>query len=229
MTDLPKFSIILTTYQRTDVALQTIAAIKKYLEYDLEPIWLVSDDGSPPEHTQAIREAIGPDATLDMFNANRRGVGVGMNWGLRRSWELGAEYHMILEDDWELLAPLDLATYVNLLRDEEAFGMIRMGYLSYGLQGTLVPRNKKMWWIFNQYPIYQYTYSGHASLRHKRFHDKYGMFAEGLAPGLTELDMCAKVNKRLDGPRIVWQSAWGNQGPFVHIGTQSLADIEPNT
>ncbi len=229
MADSPKVSIILTTYKRTDVAIKTVEGIKSFLHYDSDPIWLVSDDGSGPEHKDAIREAIGPDATLDMFDSNRRGVGVGMNWGLRRSWELGAEYHMILEDDWELTAPFDLSPHMGLLQHEENIGMIRMGYLSYGLQGTLLPLQKKLWWIFDQYPNYQYTYSGHASLRHRRFHDHYGMFAEGIAPGLTELDMCAKINKRMKGPRIAWLSAWGNQGPFAHIGSVSLADVEPNT
>ena len=72
-----------------------------------------------------------------------------------------------------------------------------------------------------------YTFSGHASLRHKRFHDSYGYYPEGLAPGANELAFCGQFNANKNGPSIIWPMKYGINGPFAHIGEVSLADIQP--
>ncbi len=223
MTDTPPVYIILTTYKRTEVALKTIRAIKKNLKWS-NIGWLISDDGSPPEHMDVLKKEIGGAYSLHTYNSKGKGVGHGMNWGINKVKELGAKLFIMCEDDWELVRPLDFAPYVSLLMEHSSISMIRMGYLSYGITGELFPAIDKLWLkLFNT--GFTYTFSGHASLRHLRFHEEYGMYTEGLSPGETELSMCGKVNAKPDGPVIVWPiDDFGATGPFVHIGSVSLAD-----
>jgi len=214
--------VLLTTYQRLDTALKTIDGIKTNLRYD-NIGWIVTDDGSGDNYLETLVRAIGPSYSVHTYNGNRKGVGHNMNWGLNKIWELDGEYVLMMEDDWYLEKPLDFIPYVRLLENPH-FGMIRMGYLSAGLQAQLISEEGKLWWEFEK-NNYQYIFTGHASLRHKRFHEIYGYYKEGLTPGFTELDMCAKFNAK-DGPSIVFPAEYNNWGVFSHIGTRSLADTE---
>ena len=221
-----RVAVLLTTYNRTELALRTIRGILDYFQY---PDWffLMGDDGSEDGHLSRLVDACG-EHFLDAYNSGHRGVGHNSNWGLRRAKELGAEIVLLLEDDWELRAPFDAIPHVNLLTNHSDIGMIRLGYLSYGPRGEIITREGKLWLKFRPYPEYQFTYAGHAHLLHSRFHDTIGYFSEGLAPGANELDFCGKVNRHPDAPAIVWCLDYGTWGPFAHIGSQSLADIEPN-
>ena len=221
-----RLSVLLTTYNRTEIALKTIAHVLENLEYE-DYFFLIADDGSDEGHLATLCQACGPKF-LDALDVQRKGVGVGMNWGLLRSVELGAEHIMILEDDWALVQKFNPAPAMGLLSDDHNdIGMIRYGYLSPGPRGEIITGSGKLWLKLQQYAEFQYTYAGHASIRHIKFHRYYGMFTEGLSPKLNELDFCAKVNAKPAGPRVAWCMDYGDQGPFVHIGAVSLGGIEP--
>ena len=114
MSEIPSVWCLLTTYQRRDLAIRTIRGIKQYLQWPRLG-WLIGDDGTGGDHIQALKDEIGPDYDIDAYDGMRRGVSHTMNWGLRRTWEMGATLNLVVEDDWELREPLDLTPYVNLL------------------------------------------------------------------------------------------------------------------
>lgn len=225
MTDYPPVWIILTTYKRAELAIRTIKAIKQNLIWP-NIGWFIADDGSSDVEIGQMVQAIGPANALDVYKGERKGVGHNMNHAMRTIFNHGAEMYMMMEDDWELIRPLDLSLYVNLLLNHQDIGMVRLGYLSTGLSGSLIARENHLWWQFNR-DGYQYVFSGHACIRHKRMVDTYGFYSEGLSPGQNELDYCAKFNAIPEGPAIVWDADFGWNGPFAHIGSQSLADIQP--
>lgn len=223
MTD-PAICVLLTTYKRTEYAVRTIEAVKKNLQWP-QVWWYISDDGSPPEHTHLLQQAIGSSYNIRVFNSNRQGVGYGMNMCLSDIFA-STDLVLVLEDDWELVSPLDLRPYVNLLMNQATYGMVRFGYLSAGLTGTTVSEEGRLFWKLTSSND-QYRFTGHPGLRHKRFHEIYGYYDEGLAPGNTELSMCGKVNAKIDGPAILYPAECGAWGFFGHIGTESLANLEP--
>lgn len=228
MSDVPPIWILLTTYKRREIALRTIRGVKDNLLWP-NIGWVITDDGSGEDHLQVLRDEIGGSYAIETYDGQRRGVGHNMNWGLRRIWEMGADLTLVLEDDWYLEKPLDMTPYVNLLMNNADIGMIRLGYLSYNLLSTIIKQEDKLWLKFLQNGN-QYVYAGHASLRHKRLHQAVGMFTEGLAPGANELDFCGRYNHRHSvgaAPDIVWPLEFGWLGPFSHIGSESLADIQP--
>jgi len=221
----PAICVLLTTYQRTDCALKTIQGIKQNFHYP-QLWWWICDDGSPKGHVSALVDEIGPTYNVRVFDANRRGVGYGMNNSLRSIFDV-SDLVLVMEDDWYLSLPLDVSPYVNTLVNHPETGMIRFGYLSPNILGyTVSMENKLFWRIDSNGETYRFT--GHPSLRHRRFHTVYGYYDEGLAPGMTELSMCGKVNQRPDGPHILYPCEAGAWGFFGHIGATSLADISPS-
>lgn len=219
----PELAILLTTYKRTSCAVKTIEALRKNLLWG-NISWWVSDDGSSQEHIDAVMSAIGPTYSRHFFNSLRLGVGRGMNQNLKKIFET-IDLVLVMEDDWELSNPLDLRPFVDTLLNHNENGMIRFGYLSTNILGYTVAYEKRLYWRI-EYNGETYRFTGHPSLRHKRFHQGYGYYDEGLPPGMTELSMCGKVNQA-PGPNILFPTDCNGFGFFAHIGSESLADMEP--
>lgn len=217
---LPTVCILLITYKRTECAVRTVQGIKGNLNYP-NLVWHIADDGSPNGHIDAILEAI--DVPCSVTNAKRQGVGVSQNMGMDAALAK-ADYILWLEDDWELAGPFDLTPCVQLLQGDESLGMVRLGYISPGIQGELIPGAGRLWWRLRKGPTY--TFTGHAALRHRRFCQAYGYYQAGLAPGATELQYCGHFT-HTPGPDIVVPAFTGEWGPFGHIGGDSLKDTEP--
>lgn len=231
----PAVGIVLTTYNRQAMAEVTVQALIDNLKYD-NLQWCLVDDGSSPSYVQHLAGMIsGTGSSPVVYDSARRGVGHGMNYGMRHFFERGTDFILMMEDDWRLSKPLDLAPYVEVI-SKTHYSFIRFGYLAAGLLGYTVGQDDtgvpgKMFWRLepNQHT---YRYTGHPSLRHRRFNDKHlggcGMFDEGLTPGMTELSMCGKVNKYGPNPsNILIPCEAGQWGFFEHIGADSLADISP--
>lgn len=220
----PVLWILLTTYRRTEECLQTVQALKQNLIYG-NIGWVVVDDGTGGNHLRDIVEEIGYSYTI-IRRELREGVGANMNWGLRQIFDRGDELILTMEDDWILDRPVDMEPYVNLLINHEKYGMVRFGYLAANLLGYLVSEEGKLFWRLEPNGE-TYRFAGHPSLRHKRFFDHYGFYAEGLSPGGNELSMCHKVNVNPTGPYIVYPADCGQWGFFGHIGSESLGEIVP--
>lgn len=221
--DWPLVIVLIITYERTELALRTIRAIKEKLIYP-NLGWHIADDGSSQEHLDALFEAIGE--RVPTTSAERKGVGKSMNLGMKECLARGS-YILWLEDDWELMRELHLYPLVQLLGQRQDVGMVRLGYISPGLSGDLISHAGQLWWKLNK-TSYQYTFSGHASLRHAKFCRDYGDYKEGLTPGQTELWMCDHFNAT-EGPTVAIPVEGGAWGYFGHIGGKSLNDTKPET
>lgn len=228
----PQVSVLIITYKRLNLALRCIQGLAKNLEYPGPLHFHVADDGSPPGHVEALVGAIrltGRAASVTASNSARAGVGVSMNLGQRECWSR-SNYVLWLEDDWELYQFFNLRTSVKVLAECQDVGMIRLGYLQRGISGTLKTGGGDLWWRLAWPPESEdaYVFAGHAALRHRRFYDAYGEYAEGLAPGETEAEFAVRVNNAR-GPVILWPGWVGCWGLFGHIGAESLAGIAPGT
>jgi hypothetical protein len=209
-------TVILLTYQRTEYALRTIRAARQYLRYpDLR--WYIADDGSRPEHLDAVRELL-PDAA---YHSTRLGYGGNANvaW---RSANVVSALSFWLEDDWELTQPLDLWPYAALLMERDEVAMVRLGMLNLDIRGRTWGHNGQVYWKLDREPHHEGTpvFTGHPSLRHRRYRDAYGLYPEGLTPGDTELAYAWQFRQGSpDAPGIVWPADYPSQGLFAHIGT----------
>jgi len=214
MTEWPPVIVLIITYRRLNLALETIRSVKERLDYPNFGFH-IADDGSGKDYIDALANEIGPTYSLKVSDAKRGGVGKNMNLGIAGCLER-ADMWLHLEDDWVLRQPLDLRPCVRLLMENDQIGMVRLGRLAAGLQAHSIAGAEALWWHLVRASD-TYIYSGNAALKHRRFHDAYGRYREGLHPGQTELTMCHQFNKG-KGPGIVWPAWMSTEETFYHIG-----------
>lgn len=221
---MSRLSILITTYKRTNLALDVIHHLKQNLVFHGDLHWHIADDGSPNGHVDSILNELTCFQNVTASNSHRKGVGYSTNLGLSYCLER-SEYVLILEDDWRLVEPFIVEDYLQLFREYDDIGMIRLAYISPGLEGDLIhTTNQKLWWKLRKGP--QYTFVGHAALRTKKFINAYGKYPVGLPPGQTELYMCGTFNNT-KGPTVALPAWHSIYGIFHHIGGESLKDVEP--
>jgi hypothetical protein len=212
-------TVILQTYRRTDVALRTIVAARRNLIYGGAVRWYVADDGSPQAHCDAVLEAVGGD--LMAWHSERRGYGANANAAWSAVDQVGA-LTLWLEDDWELRQPLDLYSYACLLMETEEIGMVRLGVLNLDIRARSWAHGGLVYWKLDREPHIEGTpvFTGHPSLRHRRYRTAHGNYPEGLTPGDTELAYAYQFRwASQDAPGIVWPADYPAMGYFGHIGT----------
>ncbi len=214
----PPVIIMVITFRRLRLAIETIKSIKANLIYP-NIGFHIADDGSTtnenPSYVQCLVNEIGSEYSINVTDAKRGGVGKNMNLGVHAVLDR-ADLWLHLEDDWVLRGPLDLLPAVQLLMEDTSVGMVRLGRLSAGLEGETFSCANKLWWRLKKNSD-TYVFSGNAALRHRRFHSHYGPYKEGLMPGQTELSYCNQFNSKT-GPDIVWPAWLTPEETFQHIG-----------
>lgn len=240
MTDLPKLSIVLVTYKRPAMALRTILSTCRNLEYppDLTS-WYVADDGSPKEDFDLVMGGLkenpgnGPGTMkwpggniLGSHNQRMRNEGQEDTFFAGKGWNkaLGiahqnSDFVLFLEDDWELEQPFDLVPYVKLLQEREDVGLVSFRILSVGNDVHTVGHDGIHYLQYQR--TSQYAYSGNPHLRHARFVQHYGWFAEDVNPGGIELAQDDRYRLDVAGGPAIWRPVtidpWG---AWHHIGNE---------
>lgn len=207
--------VILLTYARTQYALRTIEAMRQHARYAGDILWYVADDGSKPEHVDAVLRAL-DGCNVIGWHSERKGYGAGAN----KAWYMAlqhADVSLWLEDDWTLMRETDFTRWCELLHSDSSVGMIRLAQLVAGLHTETA--NYGGYHYLRFYPDRNYTFSGNPALRHRRAREAWGAYPEGLLPGDTEGAYDAQV-RQAGGPAIVWPIEVGGWGIFGHIGAE---------
>ncbi len=208
-----KVIVLLITYRRLSLALETIRSIKEKLIYP-DIGFHIADDGSGPEYINRLKDEL-KDYEVTVSDSARAGVGKNMNLGIQACLKR-ADFWLHLEDDWVLKEPLDLRPCVQLLEENPTIGMVRLGRLTANIKGEVLAGANKLWWnLFKNSDTY--VFNGNASLRHRRFYETYGPYMEGLRPGETELSYCNRFFNTT-GPSIVHPAWLSTEQTFFHIG-----------
>ena len=211
--------IILLTYARTEYALRTITAAAKNLICAEGFQWYIADDGSNQEHIDAVLERC-KSLELDVMGWHTIRESPSYGKSANMAWHAAhnvTDVTLFLEDDWELQQPLQLDNYIKCLTEQQDVGMIRMGYLNLNMRGVAVGYNGSLFWKLDR-DCDSYVFTGHPSLRHRRFREDYGAYPEGLAPGMTELGYATQF-RFAKGCNILYPAAFGEGNHiFAHIG-----------
>jgi glycosyltransferase involved in cell wall biosynthesis len=197
MTDWPTLAINIVTYQRIDTLRETLRRLHTHLWYEGEKRYFVADDGSD-DGTQAMLLEEWPDAVL--VQSNRSGLGANTNAGLRASLGV-ADYVLQLQDDMHLLVTLDMHPHIERLRDDPTCGFIRLwGVGGHRYKGNLEGNYWRIHWDSDDL----YIPSDRPHVKHRRFHEHFGVYPEGLATGHTEEAWCHQCKNRagLDGKQL---------------------------
>lgn len=210
--------VIIQTWERTECAVRTIRAARQHLRYpDLR--WYVADDGSRMEHVEAVMQAL-EGVVYVGGHTERLGYGATANKAIHAAEQV-SRLLLFLEDDWELTRDLDLYPYAALLMESTEIGMVRLGNLNLDIRGRTWAHGGVVYWKLDREPHIEGTpvFTGHPSLRHRRYREAYGPYPEGLIPGDTELAYAYQFRQGSpDAPGIVWPADYPPTSYFGHIG-----------
>lgn len=185
----PALAINVVTYNRKETLRGTLQRLDEHLGYTGSRHVIVADDGSD-DGTQAMLREEFPQVVV--VQSARSGLGANTNAGLRECWR-HADYVLQLQDDMHLNAHLDLHPHVELLRDVPSFGFVRLwGVGGHHYEGRLEGNYWRIYWHSPELHIP----SDRPHIKHRRFHEFYGMYPEGLKTAQTEAAWCHQCKDR---------------------------------
>ena len=206
--------------EREEYVLRTLDRLAENLIAP-EPVWLhVADDGSRPDFRQRVEERARTlyGENVSLSNSVGRGYGASHNVATQTTHALG-DVLLPLEDDWELVRPLDIGPMVAVLRSG-TFNCIRMGSIGYTqeLRGVLEYAEGIHWLRFDPESAERHIFAGGPRLETVTFQRTLGEWPEECEAGTTEFIVSGRVESRQG---IVWpiDLIRPSENIFAHIGT----------
>ena len=210
MSDWPPLAILIITYNRAEILRSTLLRLAEHLDYTGPRRVFVADDGSD-DGTQGMVLEEFPDAVL--APSDRRGLGANANAGLRASWGF-SDYVYQSQDDLHLLHHFDLHPHVEKLRDDPTCGFVRLwGVGGHRYKGNLEGNHWRIHWDSDEL----YIPSDRPHVKHRRFHEHFGLYPEGLKTAHTEEAFCHQCKGRA-----------GLEGRQLDVFVPHGVDIEKN-
>lgn len=224
MTDWPALAILIVTYNRAEILRQTLSRLSQHLDYTGPRRVFVADDGSTDGTPGMLMEEF-PDAVL--ITSDRVGLGANANAGLRNAWAF-SDYVYQSQDDLWLQHHFDLHPHVERLMTDPTCGYVRLwGCGGHRYKGNLEGNHWRVHWDSEEL----YIPSDRPHVKHRRFHEVFGMYPEGRTTNETEDAWCWQCKHRagMDGkqldvfvPHAVdiernfehagWHTRWRDQG-----------------
>lgn len=222
----PEISVIIPTYNRPKILLETIVRLHNFLRYSGVITYHVGIDG---EHDRAAYMLVNTVPEIHehtrLYYGPNKGLGANLNALLEAT---ASDFLFQLDDDHHLLEPLNLDRHVRQLIENDNAGWIRlMGIGGHTYQATL---HGTYWYIdWNSHGDYAlYIPSMRPHLKHRRFHNFYGMYPEGKKLGETEEAFCHQCidtfNKRKynttegDAPYVLVPLNSNSESAWAHVG-----------
>jgi len=208
-------SVVVLTYRRLEALKRTLHSFRKNVDVPNYEI-IVCDDGSSDRNRQEI-ERLGADK---LICHERVGYGINANSGIRAA---RGDYLFHLEDD-VLVVPRNhfLRAGIRVLEALPELGCIKYEFESclakhrvtrqvanYNVEILPFPNAKARGFAL-------FCYGNRPHLKHRRFHERYGMYPEGYDVWTTELMFVARVNQ-CRYLRLAWIR---DSAAFWHIGPQ---------
>lgn len=242
-----RVTIMLLTYTptldhpRAEYARRTLTGALSNLRpgTDVELRLHIADDGSPEGHVEMLKTyaaASYPGIEITTSNSERGGYGHNYNLGCQAVHGV-TDFVLALEDDWQLMRPLELTPLVRALqesyqnvgtRPKDWMRCIRLGYLGFSnaINGHLAQLADQKFFIFDPASPEQYLFAGHARLETVEFERAVGPWTPGLGAGATELDIIGRPQARIG---IAWpfDLVHSSGDLFAHIGDESLNALQP--
>lgn len=197
----------------------------------------IASDGDDPDYVNTLCMVAGQyGKPFTVSNSGGKGYGANYNLAMQTvHMTLGVQWILPLEDDWELVRPLNVEPLLELLSRDDyqdkiepadmnptpyLIGCVRMGYIGYtqALSSTFIKYKGSHYLLFDHESAEPHVFAGHPRIETVKWERELGPWPEGLAPGRTEWEVAHRSRSR-EG--IVWPidliKPCGDA--FVHIGT----------
>lgn len=228
-------TIVMTTYfeegergeQRFEAAYKTLVSWRNFLAYKGTIHLHLADDGFPNKQfglffIEAAKIWRDRDHKVTFSRQARQGVGASLNTGFRYGFTVSPVV-LYAVDDWSLIDPFDITSWVQLLVEREDVGMVRLGPPHPGLTGRIqaFTRDHQSWGLCLDRQ--GFAYGQRPALYHQRFYEAYGAFGERMTALRCEQEYMGRIAVT-PGPDIVLALPH----PWRHIDTISLSALEPD-
>jgi hypothetical protein len=214
-------SILLLTYGRLAYATRTLETVLNFAHTNQHTLSVhIASDGDENDYVQVLRSiCMNREVSHTVTNSQRGGYGHNYNLATQvvHQW---ARYVLPLEDDWELVRPLDLDLFVGAL-DELNAGCMRLGYIGYtqALRGEFERAVGRHWLRLDPQSPEPHIFAGHPRIETVEWEREVGPWPEGMLPGDTEFAVAHYPEARHN---VIWpiQEVKPYGDMFVHIGAQ---------
>lgn len=196
MDQWPNIAVIIPTYNRTSILVDTVDCLQTMAMYPGTLEFYIGVDNDK-EGYQAVADKIWTrNQTLKchVFDGPRRTglksggyLGANLNMLLNRAIANGHQIFMQMDDDHQLSRALDLSPHVEKLMTDDSIGWIRL--MGVGFHRYCACLQGHYWRVRWDSPEL-YIPSNRPHLKHKRFHDVFGVYPTGLKLGETEESFC---------------------------------------
>lgn len=207
----PSICFIIPTFNREEILNRCIEGLLNNIRYSGTFSILVGNDGDPLLSPEALYKTT-------VVEGPKRGYGANVNSLLRRAFNSGHYLFFQMDDDHILTKPLNLDFHAITLETDSTAGCIRlMGIAGHRYEARL----EQMYWRLKWDAPELYMASNRPHLKHKRFHDSYGMYPENLKLGQTEehfCHMCIDIARYRGGPDILVPLDTITESSWEHIG-----------
>lgn len=218
---MPKLVVCLLTYNRYEYAARTVRALYRHVQP--RPHLHIADDGSQTDYVKRLMD-VGLKSgapSVSSTNSDRGGYGRNVNLASQVTHSM-ADYVLMVEDDWQLLQPLELTPYIEDLESERSIDCIRLGYMSWTqpLRGTCVAAQNYKYLLLDATSPEPHVFAGHPRLERVSYQREVGAWPEGMDPNQTEF-VVAHMERARHG--VAWRLGVDPRegyGLFAHIGTE---------
>jgi len=214
----PEIDVLIPTYNRAVILDSTLRALCRHLRYSGMLRFHVGVDGNDDPTWNMLERIIVDGIPVNAYTGPHRGLGTNLNMLIGKAQ---SDFLFQLDDDHHLLEPLNLDKHVRQLIENDDAGWIRlMGIGGHSYQASL---RGTYWYIdWNSHGDYSlYIPSMRPHLKHRRFHQYYGMYPEGKKLGETEEAFCHQC---IDTYNARKYNTTEGEAPFVLVPLNSNSE-----
>lgn len=178
-------SVLIPTYNRAQILRGTISLLQKNLHYSGKITYYIGIDGN----AGTGKMLAGHSDIVSIIGPNN-GLGANLNRLISSTQD---DYLFQLDDDHQLEQPLDLHPHIRQLEFDNSAGWIRLMGVAY--HNYIAKLKGDYWYIYWESPEL-YIPSNRPHLKHRRFHDHYGLYPEGVKLGESEEGFCEQCKEK---------------------------------
>lgn len=207
--------VIIPTYNRPEILRHCILGLQQNLRFEGQITYLVGDDSEDISRTLEATDGL---RSVTVVPGPKEGFGKNVNTLLRSAESTGWELFLQLDDDHILTHPIDLTRHAEKLTLDPTVGAIRlMGIAGHNYEARL----RGLYWEISWDSPELYITSNRPHLKHRRLHDVFGLYPEGLRLGHTEESFCHQcrdIAKVYGGPKVLVPLDTITEASWQHIG-----------
>lgn len=227
-----KLAVCLLTYARTEYAIEALRSTVTLLSgYEGSLRVHIADDGSKVQHRGdllMVADDLVGYKNITSSDAMRGGYGKNVNLAMQALHD-DVDAVLMLEDDWKLTRPLDVAPLLRALNSSIGIECVRLGYLSFtqALYGRVMsaPPEWYKYLLLDPDSPEPHVFAGHPRIETVAYQKRVGPWPEGLNPGATEFAIAHNTEARRG---VAWPMdfVWPTRDPlFAHIGSVRSTDV----